>query len=269
MNNFKLTIEYDGSAYNGWQRQTEAPTVQAEIERALGSMTHSTVTLLGAGRTDAGVHALGQVASFRCETRLSPEEILKGLNSLLPRDIAIRGCCRMPDDFHARFSAKSKRYHYRILNRTTRAAVGRDYAWFIHRPLDVTAMGQAAERLIGLQDFKAFESAGSPRAHTRRHVMQAVWVEEPEDRCLTFRIEARDEVESLALPGPHRFPEGAGEMDRQADAGVPLQDPEEGEVAVEEGTVEDPVEVADRLVVVDREQKRQRVAHGRQAPVWR
>jgi len=190
MQNFKLTIEYDGSGYCGWQRQAEAPTVQAEIEGALASMTRSTVTLIGAGRTDAGVHALGQVASFRCNTRLSPEEVLKGLNSLLPRDIAIRDCCRMPDDFHARFSAKSKCYHYRILNRATRAAVGRDYAWFIHRPLDITAMRQAAECLIGLQDFKAFESAGSPRAHTRRHVMQAFWAEEAEDGCLTFRIEA-------------------------------------------------------------------------------
>jgi tRNA pseudouridine38-40 synthase len=190
MTNFKLTIEYDGSAYNGWQRQAEAPTVQAEIERALGSMTRSTVTLIGAGRTDAGVHALGQVASFRCETRLLPEEILKGLNGLLPRDIAIRDCCQVPDDFHARFSAKSKCYHYRILNRATRAAVGRDYAWFIHQPLDVGVMRLAAERLIGLKDFKAFESAGSPRAHTRRHVLQAVWVEGAEDHHLTFRIEA-------------------------------------------------------------------------------
>jgi tRNA pseudouridine38-40 synthase len=190
MQNFKLIIEYDGSAYNGWQRQADAPTVQAEIERALGSMTRSTVTLIGAGRTDAGVHALGQVANFRCDTRLSPEELLKGLNGLLPRDIAIRDCCRMPDDFHARFSAKSKRYHYRILNRATRAAVGRDYAWFIHRPLDITAMEQAAGCLIGLQDFKAFENAGSPRAHTRRHVMHAVWVKEAEDHYLTFRIEA-------------------------------------------------------------------------------
>ncbi len=190
MQNFKLTIEYDGSAYNGWQRQADAPTVQEALERALGTMTRSTVTLIGAGRTDAGVHALGQVANFHCETRLAPEEIIRGLNSLLPRDIAIRDCCRMPDDFHARFSAKSKRYHYRILNRTTRAAVGRNYAWFIHRPLDARAMGQAAERLIGLQDFKSFESSGSPRAHTRRHVMQAVWVEAPADRCLTFRIEA-------------------------------------------------------------------------------
>jgi tRNA pseudouridine38-40 synthase len=189
MMNFKLTIEYDGTAYNGWQRQADAPTVQAELEQALRRMTRSAITLIGAGRTDAGVHALGQVANFRCETRLEPAEIIRGLNSLLPRDIAVHGCCRMPEDFHARFAAKSKRYHYRILNRATRAAVGRDYAWFIHRPLDAGAMRLAAERLIGQQDFKAFESTGSPRAHTRRHVMQAVWVEEA-DRRLTFQIEA-------------------------------------------------------------------------------
>jgi len=189
MKNFKLTIEYDGTAYKGWQRQAEAPSVQAELEGALGRMTRSTITLIGAGRTDAGVHALGQVANFRCETRLAAGEIRQGLNSLLPRDIAIRDCCRVPEDFHARFAAQSKRYHYRILNRAMRAAIGRDYAWFIHRPIDLAAMAAAAECLVGLHDFKAFESAGSPRAHTRRHVMQAAWVEEP-DRRLTFQIEA-------------------------------------------------------------------------------
>jgi tRNA pseudouridine38-40 synthase len=189
MNNFKLTIEYDGTAYNGWQRQAAAPSVQAELERALERMTRSAVTLIGAGRTDAGVHALGQVANFRCETRLAPDEILQGLNSLLPRDIAIRDCCRVPEDFHARFAAKSKRYHYRILNRTWRAAIGRNHVWFIHRPIDVAAMAAAAEYLIGQHDFKAFENAGSPRAHTRRNVMQAAWVQEA-DRRLTFQIEA-------------------------------------------------------------------------------
>jgi tRNA pseudouridine38-40 synthase len=189
MPNFKLTIEYDGTAYSGWQRQAEEPTVQAEIERALGRMTRSTITLTGAGRTDAGVHALGQVANFLSETRLTPEELLKGLNSLLPPDIAIRDCCRVPEDFHARFAAKSKRYQYRILNRAARAAVGRDYAWFIHRELDIGAMERAAGHLIGRQDFKAFESAGSPRAHTERHVMHASWTE-GQDRRLTFRIEA-------------------------------------------------------------------------------
>jgi tRNA pseudouridine38-40 synthase len=163
--------------------------VQAEIERALGRMTRSTVTVIGAGRTDAGVHALGQVTNFRCETRLEPEEILKGLNSLLPRDIAVRDCRSVPEGFHARFDAKSKLYQYRILNRDTRAAVGRDYAWFIHRPLNVEAMVQAAERLVGQHDFKAFENSGSPRAHTVRHVMRASWVEQ-QDQRLAFQIEA-------------------------------------------------------------------------------
>jgi tRNA pseudouridine38-40 synthase len=189
MTNFKLTVEYDGTAYSGWQRQAEEPTVQAEIERALASMTRSAVTLTGAGRTDAGVHALGQVANFRCDTRLGPGAILKGLNSLLPADIAIRDCCRVPEDFHARFDAKSKIYRYHVLNRDARAAVGRSYAWFIHRPLDLEAMRRATEVLVGRHDFKAFESTGSPRAHTVRNVLDAIWVER-KGRRLTFQIEA-------------------------------------------------------------------------------
>ena len=189
MANFKLTIEYDGTAYSGWQRQAEEPTVQAEIERALASMTRSSITLTGAGRTDAGVHALGQVANFHCDTRLGPEAFLKGLNSLLPADIAIRDCRRVPEDFHARFDAKSKVYRYHILNRSARAAVGRSYAWFLHRPLDLEAMRRAAEAIVGRRDFKAFESSGSPRAHTVRNVLDAGWME-GEDRRLTFQIEA-------------------------------------------------------------------------------
>jgi len=189
MANFKLTIEYDGTAYSGWQRQAEEPTVQAEIERALAFMTRSTITLTGAGRTDAGVHALGQAANFHCDTRLGPEAFLKGLNSLLPADIAIRDCRRVPEDFHARFDAKSKVYRYHILNRSARAAVGRSYAWFLHRPLDLEAMRRAAEAIVGRRDFKAFESSGSPRAHTVRNVLDAGWME-GEDRRLTFQIEA-------------------------------------------------------------------------------
>jgi tRNA pseudouridine38-40 synthase len=188
MPNFKLIIEYDGTAYNGWQRQAKEPTVQATIEGALAAMTRSSVTLIGAGRTDAGVHALGHVANFRCDTRLEPDAILKGLNSLLPEDIAVRDCRRVPANFHARFDAKSKVYHYQILNRETRAAIGRHYAWFVHRPLNVKTMEQAAAGLVGRHDFKAFENAGSPRAHTVRHVLRATWVEEP-DR-LVFQIEA-------------------------------------------------------------------------------
>jgi tRNA pseudouridine38-40 synthase len=190
MKNFKLIIEYDGTNYNGWQRQASDPTVQAEIEQALSVMTRSDITLIGAGRTDAGVHALGQAAHFRCETRLDPEAILKGLNSLLPPDIAICDCRLVPEDFHARFAAQSKIYRYRILNRAARSAVGRNYRWFIHRKLNVIAMQQAALFIVGRHDFKAFESSGSPRAHTVRHVLAAEWIEEREQGLLTFQIEA-------------------------------------------------------------------------------
>ncbi|MDP3285723.1 MAG: tRNA pseudouridine synthase A, partial [Desulfobacterales bacterium] len=133
--NIKLTIEYDGTAYNGWQRQKNGRTIQEEIEKALRAMTGRKVTLTGAGRTDAGVHALGQVANFICDTRLEPEAFFKGLNSLLPGDIVIRKCVPVHEKFHSRYDAKSKVYNYRILNRLVPAAVGRDYAWHIRKPL--------------------------------------------------------------------------------------------------------------------------------------
>jgi tRNA pseudouridine38-40 synthase len=189
MKNFKLIIEYDGTHYLGWQRQVIGPTVQGEIERALSSMTGTAVTLIGAGRTDAGVHALRQVANFSCHTRLNPEPILKGLNSLLPPDIAIHECHLVPHAFHARFDAHSKVYQYRILNRATRSAIERNYAWFIHVPLDLDAMRRAAGYLVGRRDFKAFESTGSPRAHTVRTVLAADWLDNGGGRW-TFQVEA-------------------------------------------------------------------------------
>ncbi len=172
MPNFKLTIEYDGSAYCGWQRQAEDPTVQATIEAALSRMVGSPVTLIGSGRTDAGVHALGQVANFRTETRLGADVFLKGLNRLLPDDIAIRECQLVADAFHARYDARRKRYRYRILNRALPAAIGRQYAWQVHRPLDIAAMRDAAAAVCGTRDFKSFEGAGSPRASTVRTVFR-------------------------------------------------------------------------------------------------
>jgi tRNA pseudouridine38-40 synthase len=176
MKNFRLTIEYDGTAYQGWQRQGPAPTIQAEIEKAIRTITRMpAVVLHGAGRTDAGVHALGQVASFHAETRLGPEALGKGLNGLLPPDIAVLDCRTAADDFHARYHARSKIYRYRIVNRPVRPAIGRAHAWFIHRPLDLAAMERAAACLVGTRDFKAFENAGSPRKHTVRTVAAAGW----------------------------------------------------------------------------------------------
>lgn len=186
---FKLVVEYDGSAYCGWQRQPDRPTIQAAIEAVLQRMTGQAVTLHASGRTDAGVHALGQTAHFACHTRLTPEALLRGLNSLLPEDIAIRACHRVPPAFHARFDAIWKRYRYRICNQPVRRAVGRQYAWQIYRPLDLAAMTEAACCLIGRRDFKSFEASGSPRAHTVREVMEASWGQKA-DGHLEFDIRA-------------------------------------------------------------------------------
>ena len=123
--NFKIIIEYDGTLYHGWQRQKQDATIQGEIEKALGIMTAKRVVLIGSGRTDAGVHARGQVANFRCDTDLTSEIFQKGLNSLLPEDIVIRECRQVEDTFHARYNVKSKVYHYKIFNHRVPAAINR------------------------------------------------------------------------------------------------------------------------------------------------
>jgi tRNA pseudouridine38-40 synthase len=187
--NFRLVIEYDGTCFHGWQRQKEDRTVQAEIENALQMITRQPVVLNGSGRTDAGVHALGQVASFRCTTHLGPEVFQKGLNSLLPSDVVILSCEAVSPAFHARYDARGKTYAYRILNRELAAAVGRGYAWHIRKPLDLGAMKTATRHIIGTRDFKAFEATGSPRSHTTRTVTRAEWTQREND-FLEFIIEA-------------------------------------------------------------------------------
>lgn len=173
MPNFKITIEYDGSAYHGWQRQTMDRTIQGEIETALMTMAGNRVALTGSGRTDAGVHAYNQVANFQCETQLTPGVFQKGLNSLLPEDIVITSCEVVPEEFHAQYDAKSKTYHYRILNRPIPVAISRQYAWHIRKELDLDAMRSALRFIVGTHDFKAFEGSGSPRADTIRCIINA------------------------------------------------------------------------------------------------
>ena len=190
MKNFKLTIEYDGTNFNGWQIQAAGRTVQGEIERALSKMTRRHVRVIGSGRTDAGVHALGQIAAFRCETRLSAAVFFSGLNSLLPDDIIIRECEQAPDDFHPRYDATAKTYHYNILNRPLPAAIGRAYCWHIRKPLDIAAMKAAIRNVIGTHDFKAFENTGSPRSHTVRTIHDADIITGPSDDLVTLRVTA-------------------------------------------------------------------------------
>jgi tRNA pseudouridine38-40 synthase len=189
LKNFKLTIEYDGSRYSGWQKQKNDPTIQEEIEKVLKTMTGEKVILNGSGRTDAGVHALGQAANFLCETGLLPDELQKGLNSLLPGDIVIKSCESVAETFHARYDARHKTYRYRILNRPVPCAIGRQYAWHIRKELDLDAMRRAVPHIIGTHDFKAFEGSGSPRSHTTRSVMKA-HVSVEHDDYIFFEIQA-------------------------------------------------------------------------------
>lgn len=187
--NFKLTIEYDGSNYHGWQRQKSEPTVQEAIEQAVQIMTSQTISLIGSGRTDAGVHALGQTANFKCDTHLCPDTLQKGLNSLLGSDIVITSCQEVPLNFHARFDVKNKIYCYRISNSAIPPAIGRQYVWHVRKKLDLSTMETASAMLVGKKDFKSFEGAGSPRAHTIRTVINAGFTT-GKNGILSFSIDA-------------------------------------------------------------------------------
>ncbi len=171
--NFKLIVEYDGTRYFGWQRQVEKPTIQAEIERVLSLLTRQSIILKGSGRTDAGVHAIGQTANFHCDTRISSQTFLRALNSLLPDDIVIRDCREVPDGFHARYDVVAKTYRYQILNHSIPSVMERHFSWHIQRPLHLRDMSESLSCLLGTHDFKAFEGIGSPRTHTVRTIHQA------------------------------------------------------------------------------------------------
>jgi len=172
MATIKLLLEYDGTTYAGWQRQLNQPTIQEAVESAIEGVTQAKVSVIGAGRTDAGVHALGQVASFRSDRSMTPREWTRALNAHLPETIVVRSTELMPDEFHARRAAKGKLYEYRILNRPERAAVQRHYCWHVHQVLDDAAMNRAALALIGPHDFSSFETQPTenedPMCHLRR-----------------------------------------------------------------------------------------------------
>ena len=166
----KLTLEYDGTRYVGWQVQPNGPSVQAEVERALATLHQSPRRVIAAGRTDAGVHALGQVVSFLESSPLPLAAYVKGMNALLPQDVAVRAASLEPDAFDARRSASGKRYRYRIVNGATRAPLSRLQAWQIFRPLEIAAMQVAAAPLLGTHDFAAFQAADCESRHAVREV---------------------------------------------------------------------------------------------------
>ncbi|CBK42669.1 tRNA pseudouridine synthase A [Nitrospira defluvii] len=173
MTTFKLVLEYDGTQYAGWQRQPNAPTIQAAVEEALAAIAQTRLTIIGAGRTDAGVHAFGQVASFRTDRGLSQREWLRALNAHLPADISALSVKAVPDHFHARYSANGKLYEYHLMNRSERAPLLRERAWMLYKPLDFAAMTEAAAYLTGSHDFSSFETAPTDNENPQCRLQRA------------------------------------------------------------------------------------------------
>lgn len=169
----KLILSYDGSEYHGWQKQRKELTLQAVLEDRLETILGEPVRLFGSGRTDAGVHALKQVAHFTTRSDLKPEPLVKGLNALLPDDILVRDAQYVTEDFHARYSVRTKTYEYRILNRKDPDIFQRKYVWHITRPLDVDEMRVCLGSVLGRHDFAAFRSSGSTNRNPVRTVHRA------------------------------------------------------------------------------------------------
>lgn len=155
-----LGIEYDGTSYNGWQRQKTGLGVQQRVEEALEVVANHPVEVICAGRTDTGVHASGQVVHFDTRSERSERGWLLGANTNLPDDVSVCWVAPVSDDFHARFSATSRSYRYLILNRLPRSPLHRHRAWWVYEPLDAESMHGAAQRLLGEHDFSAFRAAG-------------------------------------------------------------------------------------------------------------
>jgi tRNA pseudouridine38-40 synthase len=160
--NIKVVLEYDGSEFAGWQQQAHGRTVEAELKRALREITGQELKVYAAGRTDAGAHAEGQVVSFQTDGRISPRRLVGALNAKLPPDVAVLSAEEMPDTFHARYSARWRRYRYRYLDRLSRPALERGRCWQVRGPLDADAMAKAAKALVGKHDWTSYCSASEP-----------------------------------------------------------------------------------------------------------
>lgn len=171
----RFTLAYDGTNYSGWQRQANASTVQEVVEAALSRICKEQIKVVGSGRTDAGVHAIGQVVSFRTSCRIPAERLTCALNSILPSDIVARDSKEGEADFHARYSAKEKLYRYVIYNDFLPSPFSRLYTWHVPLDLDFLAMRQAAEYFTGTHDFSAFCAAGGVAVNPVRSIYSSCW----------------------------------------------------------------------------------------------
>lgn len=170
MRNIKITIQYNGANYCGWQKQPNSLGIQGTIEKAIYEITKEEVKITGSGRTDAGVHAFGQVANFKLMSSIPTSKIPNALNAKLPKDIAVIACEEVPEEFHSRYSAKGKRYRYLIYNSAYRSPIYKDISYQVKYELDFEKMCTEAKSLIGTHDFKGFMSSGSSVSDTVRTI---------------------------------------------------------------------------------------------------
>jgi len=190
MRNIKLLIEYEGTNYHGWQVQPNGLTIQEVIEEKIAVMTGQRVRLTASGRTDAGVHALGQVANFQTSSQIPTEGFWRGLNSLLPPDIIIKSAAEVDPGFHAQSGVKRKTYCYWILNREPPSAIYRNYSWHLPLPLNQRAMQDAAGNLLGKKDFSSFQGAHPDTTDPVREVFKAEWsAKKPSFFCFTVEAD--------------------------------------------------------------------------------
>ena len=184
-----MIVEYDGTAYCGWQLQENGLSIQQVLEEAIGRMTSEKVRVIGSGRTDAGVHALGQVAHFRTSSQISERNFLMGINSLLPQDIVVREVKEVDSDFHARFDVKSKVYIYRICNRPVRPVLERYYTWFVWEPIDLEKINGALDLFRGKHDFTSFCSKHTDSQDHVRTLLD-ISVQKDDSGIIQFSLEA-------------------------------------------------------------------------------
>ena len=188
MRNIKLVLEYDGTNYHGWQTQPNLPTIQGTIEETLAKLTKTPIQIIGAGRTDTGVHAEGQVANFHTDSQIPIVAFQKGLNAILPRDIVVCSATEVSTEFHARFSATSRRYRYTILNRKYPTALLRQTSYFFSTEIDVSRTNDLCQMLVGKHDFSSFQKVGSDRINPVCEIYEvSCWKNDP---YVYFEIEA-------------------------------------------------------------------------------
>ncbi|MBN1380319.1 MAG: tRNA pseudouridine(38-40) synthase TruA [Deltaproteobacteria bacterium] len=189
MRKIKIILEYDGTGYRGWQQQRHRPTIQEILEETIGTITNEKIKVIGSGRTDAGVHALNQVAHFKTSSNLDLGRLFTGINSLLPKQIAIKELTEVDENFHALHDVTGKTYLYQIYNRPVRSVLYRHYAWHIPYPLDVEKMKEAALFLLGSHDFSSFCATGTDVA-TRDRTIRQIDIKSSDDGFIRIRIEA-------------------------------------------------------------------------------